>query len=130
MNVSFVSTVCFSVHAVCLYPFKLSLLWSVWMYHRTQKLCLMLHPLEPFCIWLLGASSGSIVKLLGVYLGSETLCISGVLLKYFFCVANFFYCWLWTNKQDIFTVIWTMLVILNVMEDVHAIRSHMTHAQL
>jgi len=59
------------------------------MYHRTQKLSLMLHPLDPFCIWLLAASSGSMVKLLGVYLGSETLCISGVLLKYCFCVVQY-----------------------------------------
>jgi len=35
-----------------------------------------------------------------------------------------------TNKQDIFTVTWTMVVILNVMEDIYAIRSHMTHARL
>jgi hypothetical protein len=60
------------------------------MYHRIQKLSLMLHPLDPFCIWLLAASSSNIVKLLGVYLGSEKLCISGVLLKYCFCVTNFF----------------------------------------
>jgi hypothetical protein len=59
------------------------------MYHHTQKLSLMLHHLDPFCIWLVAASSGSMVKPLGVYLGSETLCISGVLLQYCFCVTFF-----------------------------------------
>jgi len=69
------------------------------MYHHTQKLSLRLHPLHPFGIWLLAASSGSMVKLLGVYLGSETLCISGVLLKYCLCVTNSTFCWLQTGSE-------------------------------
>lgn len=60
------------------------------MYHHAPKLFLRVHPVDPFCIWSLVALCGSMVQLLGVYLGPETLCISGVSLNYTSVLLTFF----------------------------------------